>query len=145
MRHLFLACGFALAATPLAAFTAINGERVVPGTPESIFEVVSRPGAGPRQIWCAAAQYADQVLGARGGTRVYLAAATERAPRHGNRRTTGFTITPDASLAGGPRPGDGGNYSVSLDRLGYNLSVSHAGMFCENILEELLDRPRWRP
>jgi len=141
MRSVFLAAGLALAAAPLAAFTAVNGERVVPSPGQRGFEVVSRAGSGPRQIWCAASQYADQVLGARGTTRIYLAAATERAARHGGRRTTGFTITPDASLAGGPRPGDGGDYSVSLDRLGYNLSVSHAGMFCDSILQELLDRP----
>ena len=50
-------------AQPASAFTAINHHRVnpVPGTAQ--FEVIGRPGSGPLEYWCAAAEYARLELG----------------------------------------------------------------------------------
>ena len=49
----FMAMGLA---QPASAFNAINNHRVnpVPGTAQ--FEVIGRPGSGPLEYWCAAAE-----------------------------------------------------------------------------------------
>lgn len=126
-------------ATSAFAFTAVNGLSVVPTDAQGTYDVISNPGSGPRQIWCAAAQFADFALSAQGNTRVYLVAATAKSAAYGGRRATRFTIAPDAELANAPGPNAGGSYSVSLSKIGYNLRVAHAEGFCDTIIEELFD------
>lgn len=129
----------ALLASPAAAFTAVNGVSAFPEGSNGQFEVVSEPGSGPRQIWCAAAQFARVELGAAVNTRLYLSRAMAPSPRYQGARSASFTIAPSDRLKAGPRPGDGGNYSVSLSKTGYNLRLAHAEAFCERIIDEIFD------
>tara|TARA_B110000879_G_C10736642_1_gene342478 strand:- start:304 stop:513 length:210 start_codon:yes stop_codon:yes gene_type:complete len=61
------------AALPVLAsaqtYRAVNNLNVVPLS-GSIFEVIEARGEGPRGIWCAAAEFAERRLGAKG--RIYI-------------------------------------------------------------------------
>lgn len=94
------------------------------------FEVIEDRSAGPRGIWCAAADFAKFRLGVRGDTRLYL--KTPRGPSTSavGRKGVVFTIDP-ARLGAEPNRG----YSVSLTKVGYNLPVGHAYSFCTDYLE----------
>ncbi|MCV2894395.1 hypothetical protein [Lentibacter sp. XHP0401] len=135
MRMFGLSLLAVLAAGSVGAFTAVNGVSAYPEVGDARFEVVSEVGSGPRQIWCAAAQYALVALSAPPNTRIYLARAMAPSPRYQGRKSASFTIRPDAALQAGPRPGDGGNYSVSLKNTGYSLRLAHAETFCHPIIE----------
>ncbi|WP_439109226.1 hypothetical protein [Lentibacter sp.] len=137
-RWIFGLC-LALLASPAAAFTAVNGVSAFSEGGQGQFEVVSEPGSGPRQIWCAAAQFARFELGAAANTRIYLSRAMAASPRTPRARSASFTIAPNEALKSGPKPGDGGNYSVSLSKLGYNLRLAHAEGFCERIIDDIFD------
>ena len=139
MRYILASVLSLACATGASAFTAVNGLTVTPSKVQGQYDVISRAGSGPREIWCAAAQYADYALGAAGNTRVYLTQGTAQAPEYGGRRATRFTISPSAELAASPGPNASGSYSVSLSKIGYNLRVAHAEGFCDTIIEELFD------
>ena len=122
-----------------SAFTAVNGINAFTEGGDARFEVISERGAGPREIWCAAAQYARGVLGEAPNTRIYLAREIGPSPQYDTKNSASFTTRPDSTLAPGPRPGDGGNYSVSLKTTGYSLRLAHAEGFCPRIIEEWID------
>ncbi|WP_139280686.1 hypothetical protein [Shimia gijangensis] len=67
---------------------------------------------------------------------MYILTPTGPAKTQANSFGVGFTIAPTQEiLDAANRPGDGGNYSVSITKVGYNLTVSHARGFCgRNIL-----------
>lgn len=138
MRVLRCLLGLVLFAAPASAFTATNGLQVQTTSEAGAFEVIARPGSGPRQMWCAAAQYADSALPGNG--RVFLSAAISPKAALGGKRSALFTVRPSASLANGPAPGDGGSYTVSITRVGFNLNRGHAKGFCEPFLK-LVPRP----
>ncbi len=138
MRAFVTSLALVLAASPAFAFTAVNGLSVV-DMQNGEFEVISSRGAGPREIWCAGAQFAHFGQGAAGNTRLYIVKGISPSATQPARKSVVFTTRPDAALASGPKPGDGGNYSVSLKRTGFNLRVAHAEGFCESIIDELLD------
>lgn len=123
-------------AAPAAAFTAINGLQVNPAAERGAFDVISRGGSGPSQIWCAAGQYARHALGVRPGARIYVSQPTARNAKLGGRKATRFTVLPNAALKAGPRPGDGGNYSASVSKAGFSLRTAHAETFCKPLWEE---------
>lgn len=139
MRNFAATLALTLVASHASAFTAINNLKAFSETGEARFEVVSERGAGPREIWCAAAQYARVALGAAPNTRIYLARAVGPSPRFQGQSSASFTTRPDATLAAGPRPGDNANYSVSLKDTGYSLRLAHAEAFCPRIIDEWLD------
>ncbi|MDU8930002.1 hypothetical protein RXV86_21665 [Alisedimentitalea sp. MJ-SS2] len=130
-----------LAATLLAptanAYTAINGLTVNPVA--NGYEVIARAGSGPRQFWCAAAQYA-RAKGAGPTQRVYISKGYGPSTTQQGRRAVTYTIAPSGALLPGTRPGDNGNYSVSIRTPGFNLSVGHAEGFCSDVWEELTER-----
>ena len=123
----------ALVASPAAAFTAINGLQVNPV--QGGFEVVSYGGDGPRQIWCAAADYARHVQGARNTQRIYILDGYGPSKTRQGKRAVAFTL----NGADGPRLGTNGNYSVSLRQPGFNISTGHAEQFCADVFEKLDD------
>ncbi len=95
------------------------------------FEVIEGPRSGNQRIWCEAAKFAAGPLRAAGNTRMYILHPNGKAKTQANAFGTGFTINPTQDILDqASRPGDGGNYSVSVKRVGYNLSVSHARGFC---------------
>lgn len=135
-----LALPFVLAfAAPASAFTAINGLDVTPV--QGGFEVLSRGGDGPRQVWCAAAEYAQRVQGARNNQRLFILRGYGPAESARGYRGVSFTLAPPQALAAGPRPGSNGNYSVSMNTPGFNLSTAHAWQFCKDALETDDDWP----
>lgn len=135
MRVLFAIALATLSLTaPAQAFTAINGLTVnpVPGG----FEVTSQGRDGPRQIWCAAGQYARHSQDAGVNDRVFITQPYGLSRTRPGYRAVTFTTRPTADLASGPRLGDGGNYSVSIRRAGFSLTAGQAENFCSDALED---------
>lgn len=87
------------------------------------FEVRGDGGLGARGVWCAAADYARDVLGAHGFARLYIAEG--RAPGLGQRDPVRFTLDPT-----GLRPTPVFVVGASLRTAGATLSVDHAQTFC---------------
>lgn len=136
MRHILVsAIAMGLIAGPAHAFTAINGLTVTPV--QGGFEVITRGADGPRQIWCAAGEYARQAQGAGGNDRLYIQRGYGASLSETGKRGVVFTLHPGDALANGPRPGTGGNYSVSMRHEGYNLRTAHAEQFCADVFEDV--------
>lgn len=126
---------FSLTASVAMAFGYIPWRvNLLPG--KGNFEVIEGPGSGNQRFWCEAAKFAAGPLRAAGNVRMYLLYPNGKARTQKNAYGTSFTIAPTQEILDvASRPGDGGNYSVSIKRVGYNLSVSHARGFCgSNIL-----------
>ena len=137
MRGFVLATALVGLIAPMAqAFTAINGLDV--NRTQKGFEVVARDGAGPRQIWCAAGQYARYEQGNGPTTRIYITEGYGASLTDPGQRAVRFTTQPASSL-NEVRPGDGGNYSVSIRKAGYNLTIAHAESFCSDVFEDRFD------
>lgn len=94
------------------------------------FEVIESGGAGAQDIWCAAAHYAENVLGRSRG-RLYVAEARGPARTVPGRKGVVFSTepTPDAFTS----------VSVSVRQTGMNLPIFHALQFCRNHLRERED------
>ncbi|SFL96133.1 hypothetical protein SAMN04488042_102299 [Shimia aestuarii] len=111
-------------------FGAVARLQVNPLPGKGNFEVIEGPSTGPQRFWCEAGNYAVR-LGAGATDRMYILYPLGKARSQKNRYGVGFTINPTKEvLAQANRPGDGGNYSVSVKRVGYNLSIGHARGFC---------------
>ncbi|MEQ9695411.1 hypothetical protein [Shimia sp. SDUM112013] len=97
------------------------------------FEVIEGPGAGNQRYWCEAAKYAIQRLRARGNTRMYIIKPGGPAQTQSRAYGVGYTISPTPEVLEAAK--SAGGYSVSVSKVGYNLSVSHAQSFCSvNVL-----------
>lgn len=123
------------------AYTATNGLSVVPVSGQGAYEVTTRGGDGARALWCAAAQYAREVHGLSSTQRVYLETGYGKSQTKPGLRGVSFTTRPTAALASGPRLGDAGNYSVSIRRAGFSLTVGHAENFCDDVFDKEADWP----
>lgn len=125
MRPLIYAVVLALAA-PLAAqaqtYRAVNDLNVIP-LGGSTFEVIEARGEGPRGMWCAAAEYAERRLGAKG--RVYIRDARGPSRSVKGRKSVVFT-TNAAALTQGPFR----STSLNTSQVGVGLPIAHAIQFC---------------
>ena len=94
------------------------------------FEVIESDSAGAQDIWCAAARYAEDVLGITRG-RLYISRARAPALTVRGRKGVVFTTqpTPDAFTS----------VSVSVRESGMNLPIFHALQFCRNHILERED------
>ncbi len=132
MRVLSVAYLASLILLALAAPLSAQGgwkANALPG--DARFEVLEGPSATAQAYWCAAGQHAQRQMSAKGGTRIYLLNALGNAKTKPGVRAVGFTISPDDTLlAKSVAPGQNGNYSVSVDRVGFTLTVIHALNFC---------------
>lgn len=120
MRHLFISGAVALAfASPVVAqgFKAQNGVTVVPVA--GGFAVQEDAGIGARGMWCAAADYARRVEGARAPQRIYVAEG-----RRGRGPVT-FTLEP-----AGQAPTPVTIVGLSVRNAGSNMGIGHAIGFC---------------
>ena len=128
-RIIFLSfVGLILSAVSASAYFAWR-VNLLPG--DGNFEVIDGPGAGNQRTWCEAAKFAAGPLRAPGNTRMYILYPNGKARTQEKAYGTGFTIKPTQDILDqASRPGDGGNYSVSIKRVGFNLTVSHARGFC---------------
>ena len=124
MRRALSACLAALLFTTPAAAQAFRAENRVTVLPApGGFDVQSGGGYGARGMWCAAADYARDVLGARGSEALYVAQG--RRPGLGQRAPVRFTLDP-AGLA----PRSVLIVGSSLQTAGSTLTVNHALGFC---------------
>lgn len=125
MRNLVIAAALVLA-VPVSAgantFRAVNYLTVVP-LGNTTFEVIEERGAGARGIWCAAAEYAERRLGARG--RMYISEGRAASRSVAGRKSVIFT-TDVSSLSQQPSTG----ISLSTSDVGRNLPIAHAIQFC---------------
>ncbi len=112
-------------AAPAQAFIAENQVEVQPAG-AGAFAVIDTKGIGPMEAWCAAASYAQTVLGAAAADRIYLMDGRDK----GSRQPMVFTMTPSPDLKAAGKGKQ--TLSVSVTRDGYNLTVSHAIQFCTN-------------
>jgi hypothetical protein len=121
IRSLTVAALAVALAAPVAAQTFRAENRVNVTAVAGGFTVENGAGFGARGMWCAAADYARDVLDARGTQRIYV--AEDRKMRQ--RGPVKFTLdsaglTPSSILILGS----------SIRTAGANLSVDHAGQFC---------------
>lgn len=108
------------------AYRADNSLTVVPLNAKD-FEVIEDRGEGARGMWCAAAEFADKVLGLPGDQRLYV--KTARGPSISGAGRTGVVFTSDPSRVSGDV---GSANSVSVSRAGLGLPMFHALQFCRN-------------
>lgn len=85
-----------------------------------LFSVPSGNRYGARGAWCAASDYAQDVLNARGTDRLYV-----RMPQTTNSGPVTFGLAP-----GNTTPVSVTGVSSALRTAGANLSVDHAFQFC---------------
>ena len=105
-------------------------------TPGSqVFEVIENQPAGPRDIWCAAADHAQRKLGLPNAQRLYLAKARGPSALVPGRSSVGFSPVPVEAVA----PKQDGGSAVSLRDIGYSLSIGHAAHFCTEPVDDFSD------
>jgi len=107
---LALTCSLAPLAVQAQTYQSFNRLNVVPIN-KTDFEVIEARGEGPRGMWCAAADYAQN---AQGRTGVVFSTRTTG----GQQGTIG---------------------SISLRQKGYSLLVNHAIQFCEDYRIDIND------
>ncbi|NOR30913.1 MAG: hypothetical protein GQ539_07445 [Sulfitobacter sp.] len=90
---------------------------------ENGVRIEGRTGFGARGIWCAAADYARDQLGARCDQDIYV--SEPRVRGFGQSNAVSFTLDPT-----GLTPSDVVIVGPSLGRQGARLSVGHALSFC---------------
>jgi hypothetical protein len=123
MKRMLVALSAAIVlATPLAAQTYRAEGRVTVTPTAQGFSIQNGGGMGTRGMWCGAAKYARDRLGASGTQRIYVTqprtAANRRAP-------VGFSLRPR-----GTTPGTVLILGRSIFTSGASLSVNHAIGFC---------------
>lgn len=125
MRHFVIAV--TLGATVLAGAAHAQAYRAenrvtVTGLGNATFSVPSSGKFGARGAWCAAADYAREVLGASGTNRLYV-----QKPKATNSGPVVFGLTP-----GGTTPVGVQGTTAALRTAGSNLSIDHAYQFCHD-------------
>lgn len=115
-------------AAPVAAqsFRAENRVIVNPLSGNS-FEVIEGGGYGARGMWCAAADYAREVLNAPGNARIYVQQARGPAQTASGRKGAVFGLDP-----AGAQPRSAMVLAASIREPGSNLSINHAYQFCHD-------------
>ena len=111
-------------ALPAQAYRALNWLQVNP-VREGVFEVVGQPGSGPAQYWCAAGDFARQVLGVAANQRIYIARGRGPSETTNRRSAVQFSLTPPPGADTTP------GLSLSVTRPGENLRAAAARFYCE--------------
>ena len=109
-----------------SAYRAINWLQVNPVSAD-VFEVVGEPGSGPAQYWCAAGDYARQVLGTVAVQRIYIVRGRGPSETTNRRSAVQFSLI---KPPGDYQPG----YSLSVKNVGENLNSASARFYCEGSL-----------
>jgi len=113
-------------AGPLAAQGYPANGRLVFTPLENGVRIEGDTGHGARGIWCAAADYARDELGARSDQDIYVSAPQVRGL--GQPNAVSFTLDPT-----GLTPVNVFIVGPSLNRQGSRLSVGHALSFCPDL------------
>ena len=131
LRTTILAVSLFLPLTATAqSFVSINRMEVIPQANNGM-EVIERSDSGVRDVWCAAADYVRAVLGDPVRARLYLIKPRGPSQSRPGRKSVGFTISPDESMAA-----NSPSYSASLREIGTNLSVATSYTYCDDVLFE---------
>lgn len=94
-----------------------------------VYEVVSEPGSGPVQFWCAIADYALRQDRVAANQRIYV-----HTPAGPSVRKPGYKAVQFAYVA--PAGSDTSkSWSISVDRPGKNLLAAAAVQYCRDELE----------
>lgn len=107
-------------------FLASNRRVVVPLTESGQFEVIGQPGDWSQEYFCAAGDFAQTKLRARGADRVVLVAPVGPAVTRSGTSAI-FRIEPRETAGDLPPTGT----SLNMRRTGENRTVSSARFFCE--------------
>ncbi|MEL7099221.1 MAG: hypothetical protein AAGM84_10375 [Pseudomonadota bacterium] len=124
----------AFAAPPALGQKSFFSDLNLPVNPvgQGQFEVVEKRGAGPRDIWCAAARFATENLGVQRG-RIYVAAARGAAVSEVGRKGVTFTTrAPSKPVSTGVQ--------ITTRVVGASLPINHAIQFCRDRIIEPSDR-----
>ncbi|WP_108263155.1 hypothetical protein [Mangrovicoccus ximenensis] len=78
--------------TPGSSYVTMNGRRVVPLQTPGTFEVIASPGDAGPQYFCAAADYAERMLGARPSDRVVIIRTDGDSQSSPGTRGVSFTV-----------------------------------------------------
>jgi hypothetical protein len=105
------------------AWWAWNRHEVLPVS-KSVFEVIGRPGSGPREYWCGAGDYVYRNMGAPGVQRVYIVEAIGPSVNRPGKKSVKFSLTPPKGVSTSP------GYSLSVKAVGDNLSAAAAQQYC---------------
>lgn len=106
-----------------SAWRAVNRQEVFPLS-DGVFEVLSRRGAGPAQFWCAAGDYARRVLDTAAVQRIYIHRGIGPSRTRTDSTAVQFALIPP------PVVDTSSGYSLSLDRVGENLTSAAAHQYC---------------
>lgn len=106
-----------------AAWRAINLHEVLPVS-DGVFEVVNRVGSGAADYWCAAGDYARQVIGTAATQRIYIWHAIGPSVTRPGKKAVQFSLSPP--------PGDpvSPGYSLSVKATGDSLTSAAARQYC---------------
>jgi len=115
------------------AFRADNFLEVNP-IPGGDFEVVSRPGSGAQDFWCAAGDYARSQLGVAANRRIYIAEGRSPSLTRPGYTAVQFTLTPpEEALDRTSRP-----ITLDIEDVGDSLRAASASQYCYDRFEERL-------
>lgn len=110
-----------------AAFTSSNLMQVNP-LPGGDFEVVARGRATHGDYWCAAGEYVLHTVSRTGTRRIYISRGLGRSDTTGRRSAVQFSLKAPA------QPEGSDSYSLSIRRIGENLSVAAANAYCHSLI-----------
>ncbi|MDY6858464.1 MAG: hypothetical protein SWN98_03910 [Pseudomonadota bacterium] len=102
-----------------------------PATPGQ-FEVISRPGDGARNYWCAAGEYVENKLRLLPNERIYVVESRRPSLRRPGHSGVVFTVRPDEALLAAAEARPESDYSLSTD-VGENFLSALASSTCRSI------------
>ena len=87
--------------------------------PDGVYEVKALGSSAPVTYWCGIGDFAIRTLGVPNSQRIYIWRAYERGVR-----TVQFSLTPPPGADTNP------GYSITVSRVGENMSASSAQNYC---------------
>ncbi|TCP43187.1 hypothetical protein [Rhodovulum marinum] len=121
------------------AMRTFRGNLVVPDARiPGQFEVFTRPGDAGSDLWCAAAEFAEDELRVPVNRRIYVVTPRGRSATRPGATSAVFTVSPDAALtrAAEALPD---SLSMGVDRPGRNFLPIHGRAACRPIFDLRFD------
>lgn len=115
-------------AQPALAWRASNWHDVYP-LGSGVIEVISEPGSGPAQFWCAVADYALKQDRVAANQRIYVSQTIGPAVNKPGYRAVQFSYDAPAGADTSK------SWSLSIRRPGKNLTAAAAVQYCRDELE----------
>ncbi|MDE4135082.1 hypothetical protein PXK00_18385 [Phaeobacter sp. QD34_3] len=128
-KGVFLAAGIGLYPFSAQAWWAWNHHEVLPVS-QGVWEVVSRVGSGPQDYWCGIGDFAIRQLRSSATQRIYIWEGIGPSKNRPGRKSVKFALVPP------PGADTSTGYSLSIKRVGDNLSASLARNYCYDRIED---------